>query len=173
MLTGESSLDILYPEIFGAIFTLALLMSLKSIILTGVNLSSQISNLISSDGISYAYLDSLFDLKQLAFSRLKEPTLYSLLHVTLQKFLTFTFYKLSSMMIGAAIFIMIITADLLMSILCVSGPLLISLNGVPFCSEFLSKWSRGFVSSLFWVPLAYLYTTVALLINVIEMDISI
>lgn len=68
------------------------------------------------------------------------------------------------------IFVLLILADVMMAITLSFGPLIIGLSIIPMFEGYLSNWIKGYVTFLFYQPLAAVFSVLCFVIGAISLD---
>ena len=71
---------------------------------------------------------------------------------------------------GAVLSVLIILADVMMAITLALGPLVAGLTLIPIFENYLQNWIKGYITFLFYQPLAACFTVLSFVIMIVSMD---
>ena len=156
------------------LFVLLAILFLKQFVIIGIGISDGIKMMIAGDSsgpstfrIFHDIIDARFAMLGLDragfFERIFDFGSFLVAH--LAGWIT---YYLATFVI----WVLLVVGDVLMALSVLIGPSVMALSLLPSMEKYLGMWVKGYVTILFWGPLAAVYSILAILIMAIGMDTS-
>lgn len=156
---------------------LLILMFMKNMIMFGISMSDGVRNMVSS--AAFGDVNSAGDVVgKLLRAKIDylniDPgaSLLELFTSTASALLAKFFSWLSYFIAAAVLFVIVLLGDIMMSLTAVVGPLLCALSLMPTFEANFGHWFKGYITLLFYGPLAAVYAVMLVAIMTIGLDTS-
>ena len=179
MIKGEgNSNPMVWTQIFiKFVFLLLLLMFMKKIIFGGIAFSDLVRDFIavgaSPDGGSAFEIISDLLKARLAMTGASSSTSFiNLIRAGVGQVFGRLFTYIGYALASVILYVILILSDVLMSLSCITAPIVIALSMAPTFEHSLSSWVKGYITLLFYGPLAAVYAIILIVIMMIGLDSS-
>lgn len=179
MIKGESNTNpMIWAQIFiKFMFLLLLLMFMKKIIFGGIAFSDLIRDFIAagaspSGGSAFEIISDLLHARLAMTGTTSSLSLIDLIKNGVGHFFGVFFAYVGYALASVILYVILILSDVLMSLSCITAPIVIALSMAPTFENALSDWVKGYVTLLFYGPLAAVYAILLIVIMMIGLDSS-
>jgi hypothetical protein len=179
MIKGEgNSNPMVWTQIFiKFVFLLLLLMFMKKIIFGGIAFSDLVRDFIavgaSPDGGSAFEIISDLLKARLAMTGASSSTSFiNLIRAGVGQVFGRLFTYIGYALASVILYVILILSDVLMSLSCITAPIVIALSMAPTFEHSLSSLVKGYITLLFYGPLAAVYAIILIVIMMIGLDSS-
>lgn len=100
----------------------------------------------------------------------KDQSLWKKLTSGLKYFGTYIISSIATALANAILTVLIVLADVMMAITLALGPLVIALSFIPQFENFLQQWIKGYVTFLFYQPLASIFQILNIVMMAVTLD---
>ena len=140
----------------------------------GLQSGTNVAGTYSYEGNDVLTTDALFQevmqLKSMTLNAKDKLSLWNLITGGFSYFFSYIVTWLARVISGAILSVLIILADCMMAITLALGPLVAALTLVPPFENYLQNWIKGYVTFLFYQPLAACFTVLSFVMMIVTMD---
>lgn len=154
-----------------------LIMFMKNMIMFGISMSDNVRNLISNSAFGDAnsagdIVGKLLRAKVDYLGIDPAISLVDLFSKTASMFIAQILGWLSYFIAAAVLFVIVLLGDIMMSITAIVGPIICAMSLMPSFEDNLGNWFKGYMTLLFYGPLAAVYSVMLVAILTIGLDTS-
>jgi hypothetical protein len=179
MIKGEgNSNPMVWTQIFiKFVFLLLLLMFMKKIIFGGIAFSDLVRDFIAvgaspDGGSAFEIISDLLEARLAMTGASSSTSFIDLIRAGVGQVFGRLFTYIGYALASVILYVILILSDVLMSLSCITAPIVIALSMAPTFEHSLSSWVKGYITLLFYGPLAAVYAIILIVIMMIGLDSS-
>lgn len=179
MIKGEgNSNPMVWTQIFiKFVFLLLLLMFMKKIIFGGIAFSDLVRDFIAvgaspDGGSAFEIISDLLEARLAMTGASSSTSFINLIRAGVGQVFGRLFTYIGYALASVILYVILILSDVLMSLSCITAPIVIALSMAPTFEHSLSSWVKGYITLLFYGPLAAVYAIILIVIMMIGLDSS-